>query len=31
LDITFINTGIYILNIELTDGSQMNKRIIIFR
>ena len=31
LDITFINTGIYILNIELTDGSQMNKRIIILK
>ena len=31
LDITSINTGIYILNIELTDGSQMNKRIIILR
>ena len=31
LDITSINTGVYILNIELTDGSQMNKRIIILR
>ena len=31
LDITSINTGIYILNIELTDGSLMNKRIIILR
>ena len=31
LDITSITTGVYILNIELTDGSQMNKRIIIFR
>ena len=31
LDITSIYTGVYILNIELTDGSQMNKRIIILR
>ena len=31
LDITSINTGVYILNIELTDGSQMNKRIIILK
>ena len=31
LDITSINTGVYILNIELTDGSLMNKRIIILR
>ncbi len=31
LDVTSINTGVYILNIELTDGSQMNKRIIILR
>ncbi|MDA7549649.1 T9SS type A sorting domain-containing protein [Flavobacteriaceae bacterium] len=31
LDITSITTGVYILNIELTDGSQMNKRIIILR
>ena len=31
LDVTSLNTGVYILNIELTDGSQMNKRIIILR
>ena len=31
LDVTSVNTGVYILNIELTDGSQMNKRIIILR
>ena len=31
LDITSITTGVYILNIELTDGSQMNKRIIILK
>ena len=31
LDITSINTGVYILNIELTDGSKMNKRVIILR
>ena len=31
LDITSIYTGVYILNIELTDGSQMNKRIIILK
>jgi len=31
LDITSINTGVYLLNIELTDGSQMNKRVIILK
>ena len=31
LDVTALNNGIYILKIELADGAQMNKRVIVFR
>ena len=31
LDVTALSKGIYILKIEMDDGSQMNKKIIVFR
>ena len=31
LDVTTLSKGIYILKIEMDDGSQMNKKIIVFR
>lgn len=31
LDVTALSNGIYILKIELADGAQINKRVIVFR
>jgi hypothetical protein len=31
IDVTKLSNGIYILKIELTDGTQINKRVIVFR
>ncbi|MFT4537503.1 MAG: hypothetical protein ACI9P5_004888 [Saprospiraceae bacterium] len=31
LDVTVLSKGIYILKIEMADGAQLNKRVIVFR
>ena len=31
IDVTKLSNGIYILKIELADGTQINKRVIVFR
>ena len=31
LDVTALSKGIYILKIEMADGAQVNKKIIVFR